>query len=87
MKSPGQEKKRGNRTTTLFMPTEHTVHCLEGGGSSNTVNSFDAFNREGAQLFEISSRISYEVLFLKNTWHLASMLSQRKRPEREGWLV
>ena len=91
-KPRAQEKEGGGGddhrclTDVIFIPVEHMVHCLEGGGSSDTVNSFDAFNREGAQLFEINSRILYEVLFLKNTWHLASMLSQRKCLELEGWL-
>lgn len=92
MKPHGQEKEGGEGNDhrrlpdMIFIPVEHTVHCLEGGGSSDTVNSFDAFNREGAQLSEINSGILNEVLFLINTWHLVSMLSQRKCPELEGWL-
>lgn len=71
----------------IFIPVETSVHYFEGGGSSDIVNLLDAFNREGAQLFEINSRILYEVLFPKKIWHLASMLSRRECPELEGWLM
>lgn len=34
----------------LFVPTEHAVHCPAGGGSSDTVNSMDAFKGRGPRV-------------------------------------
>lgn len=88
---PLGQREEGAKTTAQalhdFYSCGNMGRCLGGGGSFDTVNEFDAFKSKGAPLFKIIPRCLYEVMFLKNTWHLASEQSQRKCRELEDRLL
>ena len=45
----------------IFISVENTGPLSQGRGSFDTVNLFDAFNSDGAQLFEIDPRVLNKV--------------------------